>query len=82
MEAVRRIVKCDATDLLIKIPNSFLKHKLEVIVIKTEDIEQATRHKINNQRPVVGTVTSKDVVIESDVFKPLNNEELKDWGLN
>jgi len=82
MEALRRIVRCDATDLLIKIPSSFIKHKLEVIIIKTEDMAQATKQKINNQRPAVGTVTSKNVVMKSDVFKPFNNEELKDWGLN
>lgn len=57
----------------------------EEITIRRGDVPiaklTAIRGKARRVRPRVGTVTSEPIRAASDAFKPLDDQELKVWGI-
>jgi antitoxin (DNA-binding transcriptional repressor) of toxin-antitoxin stability system len=57
----------------------------EEVVIRRGDVPiarlTAVRAKAGRGRPRVGTVTSEPISYSADAFAPLDDDELKSWGL-
>jgi hypothetical protein len=80
MEAIKEIVQSNKNSLQINIPSHFKNGMFEVIAFPMGESENP-QPRLETCRPKVGTITSRPVSYSDDAFKPLQNDDLADWGL-